>query len=110
MATNQRMNGSRRQGLETKPDRTRRPRSAQALEPPAFDKAGMLYRLMHDEELARIVIESFLENTPPRVKTLRRCVVAFDLEKAGDLNTVQVRLADLEALFGRLQESLQLLR
>ncbi len=114
--------------------------SAQAPEPPVFDQAGMLYRLMHDEELARIVIESFLENTPPRIKALRDCLeagdmpgvlhqahtikgsashvsgealcaAACDLEdagKAGDLNAVQARLADLEAQFGRLQEALQL--
>jgi PAS domain S-box-containing protein len=38
---------------------------------PIFDKAGMMARLMDDEDLARTVAEGFLEDTPRQTEALR---------------------------------------
>ena len=39
-----------------------------------FDRAGMLERLMDDEELARKLIAAFLKDIPQRFDTLRECL------------------------------------
>ncbi|MBX7259984.1 MAG: response regulator, partial [Candidatus Hydrogenedentes bacterium] len=41
-----------------------------------FDKEGMLGRLMHDEELACSVLETFLEDMPLQIATLRSFIEA----------------------------------
>jgi len=45
--------------------------SAQEPEAPVFDKAGMMARMMDDEELARAVIEAFLGDVPKQIAALR---------------------------------------
>ena len=47
--------------------------SASAPEPevPVFDRKDLLYRLMGDEALARLVVSSFLQDTPQQLRTLR---------------------------------------
>jgi CheY-like chemotaxis protein/HPt (histidine-containing phosphotransfer) domain-containing protein len=46
---------------------------------PVFDKAGVLARLMHDEELARKVAQAFLEDTPRQIEALRQYLQSGDL-------------------------------
>jgi HPt (histidine-containing phosphotransfer) domain-containing protein len=41
-----------------------------------FDKAGMLARLMDDEDLARTVVEGFLNDIPWQIEALRGCLEA----------------------------------
>lgn len=43
-----------------------------------FDKAGMMSRLMGDEDLARIVIDGFLDDTPKQIEALREYLEAGD--------------------------------
>ena len=38
---------------------------------PIFDRAGMMARLMDDEELIRLVVENFLEETPGQMASLK---------------------------------------
>jgi len=45
-----------------------------------FDSAGMLARLMGDEELARTVMQGFLGDVPRLIEALRGCLHAGDLE------------------------------
>ena len=54
--------------------------SVQHPEPPVFDRAGMLARLMGDQELVRIVIDGLLENAPQQIKTLRDYLEAGDAQ------------------------------
>ncbi|HXG35244.1 MAG TPA: response regulator [Bryobacteraceae bacterium] len=44
-----------------------------------FDKAGVLARLMHDEELARKVTQAFLDDTPRQIEALRQYLQSGDL-------------------------------
>jgi len=103
---------------------------------PVFDRAGMMGRLMDDEELARVLTECFLEDIPQQIETLRGCLeagdapgaerqahtikgaaanvggeflreVASEMEKAGkagDLDVVKTRMADLYVQFERLKD------
>ena len=43
-----------------------------------FDRAGMLERLMQDEDLARVVTESFLDDIPRQIEALRGYIEAWD--------------------------------
>ena len=45
-----------------------------------FDKAGLMDRLMDDEELARMVIAAFLEDLPLQMAGLRDCLEAGDVQ------------------------------
>jgi HPt (histidine-containing phosphotransfer) domain-containing protein len=47
---------------------------------PVFDRAGMLSRLMDDEELVSIVTDGFLGDIPKQIAKLRICVEAGDTE------------------------------
>jgi HPt (histidine-containing phosphotransfer) domain-containing protein len=47
-------------------------------QPPVFDKAGMLGRLMDDEDLARSVAEGFLTDIPRQIDTLRGFLAVGD--------------------------------
>ncbi len=49
---------------------------------PAFDSAGMMDRLMGDQDLARIVVDGFLEDAPRLVQGLRDALAAGDGEVA----------------------------
>jgi CheY-like chemotaxis protein/HPt (histidine-containing phosphotransfer) domain-containing protein len=48
---------------------------------PIFDKAGMMARLMDDEDLARMVIEGFLEDIPRQILALKDYLEAGDAER-----------------------------
>ncbi len=50
--------------------------------PPVFDRAGMMDRLEGDEELAEMVIESFLEDIPRQLQALRELLAAGDIRGA----------------------------
>ncbi len=50
----------------------------QSSAPVVFDRAGMLERLMQDEDLARVVTESFLDDIPRQIEALRGYVEAWD--------------------------------
>jgi PAS domain S-box-containing protein len=52
--------------------------TAPSVEPPVLDRAGMLARLMDDEELARTIAAGFLEDMPTQIAELRRCLDAGD--------------------------------
>jgi PAS domain S-box-containing protein len=45
---------------------------------PVFDRAGMLARMMDDEDLARTVIEAFLDDVPKQIEALRGYLEAGD--------------------------------
>ena len=47
-----------------------------------FDREGMLERLMNDEEMARVVIEIFLDDMPCQIDSLRRYLDASDASGA----------------------------
>ena len=49
---------------------------------PVFDKTTMMVRLMQDEELARMIIECFLEDIPNQMDVLRRCLTDGDSDGA----------------------------
>jgi HPt (histidine-containing phosphotransfer) domain-containing protein len=51
---------------------------AQESEAPVFDKAGMLARMMDNEELAREVIEVFLDDVPEQIEVLRGYLETVD--------------------------------
>jgi PAS domain S-box-containing protein len=46
---------------------------------PVFDKAGMLDRMMGDDDLARMVIETFLDDAPKQIEALRGFLSAGDV-------------------------------
>jgi CheY-like chemotaxis protein/HPt (histidine-containing phosphotransfer) domain-containing protein len=103
-----------------------------------FDRAGMMARLMHDEELALTVVAGFLEDIPLQIAALKNCLetgdapgaerqahsikgaaanvggeslreVALEMEragKAGEMNVVKARMADLDAQFDRLKQAM----
>jgi CheY-like chemotaxis protein/HPt (histidine-containing phosphotransfer) domain-containing protein len=48
-----------------------------------FDKAGMMARLMGDEELARRVVGRFLEDIPRQIRVLRGYLEAGDVASSG---------------------------
>ena len=50
----------------------------QEAELPVFDRAGLLARLMGDEELMRMVVEGFLEEIPTEIEALRGCLASGD--------------------------------
>jgi PAS domain S-box-containing protein len=47
---------------------------------PVFDRAATVARLMGDEDLARTVIEGFLEDVPKQIEALRSYIAAGDIE------------------------------
>jgi CheY-like chemotaxis protein len=51
-------------------------------ETPVFDKAGMMSRLMDDEELALMVVEGFLDDIPQQIEALRGYLEAGDVHSA----------------------------
>ena len=58
------------------------PVSAKEPEVPVFDKAGMMARLMDDEDLARTVVEGFLEDIPKQIEALKGYLEAGDAARA----------------------------
>ena len=50
-------------------------------EVPVFNRAAFLERLMNDEQLARTIIESFLEDLPVQVKHLKDAVAGGDIRQ-----------------------------
>ena len=47
-----------------------------------FDRPGLLARLMDDQDLARTVAETFLDDMPKQIAALRACLAAGDAEGA----------------------------
>jgi PAS domain S-box-containing protein len=56
--------------------------SAVERDTPVFDKAGMMARMMDDEELARTVIEAFLDDVPKQIEALRGYLEAGEAASA----------------------------
>jgi two-component system, sensor histidine kinase and response regulator len=56
--------------------------SGQEPEAPVFDKAGMMARMMDDEELARTVTEGFLADIPLQIEALRGFIAAGNVPGA----------------------------
>jgi CheY-like chemotaxis protein/HPt (histidine-containing phosphotransfer) domain-containing protein len=54
------------------------PATGKEVELPVFDRAGMLARMMGDEELARLVVDGFLEDVPTHVEALKCCLESDD--------------------------------
>jgi len=54
------------------------PANAGGAKAPVFDSAGMMARLMDDQELARIVVDGFLEDAPRLIEALRNCLGTGD--------------------------------
>jgi CheY-like chemotaxis protein/HPt (histidine-containing phosphotransfer) domain-containing protein len=100
-----------------------------------FDRAGMMARLMDDENLARMVVEEFLKDIPLRIAAYleigdaagverqahtikgasanvggeRLLDVAFEIEKTakiGDLNAAWIHMAELETQFYQLNRAM----
>ena len=59
-----------------------RPADADEPETVVFDRAGVVTRMMDDEDLARTVVEGFLEDIPRQIEVLRRCLDTGDAEGA----------------------------
>jgi HPt (histidine-containing phosphotransfer) domain-containing protein len=53
--------------------------NAATVDPAIFNRATYLERLMDDEELARTIIKSYLEDLPGQIKQLQDYVIALDL-------------------------------
>lgn len=49
---------------------------------PIWDKAGMLERLLGDEEMATKIAMLFLDDVPPRIQALRQSLESGDVKKA----------------------------
>ena len=49
---------------------------------PVFDRAGMMARLMDDEDLAQTVIDGFLKDIPKQIEALRSYLEAGDTAAA----------------------------
>ena len=60
------------------------PESPRGAEPPAFDREELLYRLMGDENLARDLLDMFLDIMPVRIAALRKALREDDLKTAHD--------------------------
>ena len=58
------------------------PAGANEPETVVFDRAGVLTRLMDDEDLVRTVVEAFLEDIPRQIESLRRYLAAGEAEGA----------------------------
>ena len=57
---------------------------------PVFDQAGMLARLLDDEDLARVVLAGFLDDVPRQLQSLRSYLDAGDSAGAlGQLHTIK---------------------
>ena len=56
--------------------------SSDESEAPVFDKEGMMARMMDDENLARTVVEGFLEDIPKQIEALKSCLEAGDAPRA----------------------------
>jgi PAS domain S-box-containing protein len=56
--------------------------SGEWVNPAVFDKAGLFERIMNDRDLAGILAENFLEDIPPRIVSLNRCLTQGDLDQA----------------------------
>lgn len=50
--------------------------------PIVFDRAGMMERLMNDEELARKLSEAFLKDIPLRIDALKECLDTGNIKGA----------------------------
>jgi signal transduction histidine kinase/DNA-binding response OmpR family regulator len=64
-----------------KPEETA-PVSVKESKVPVFDKAGMMVRLMDDEDLARTVVRVFLEDIPKQIEVLKGYLKAGDAASA----------------------------
>ncbi len=51
-------------------------------EPPVFDMASLMGRLMDDENLARVIMKAFLEDAPERIHALKGAVAVGDFQSA----------------------------
>ncbi|MBI4763224.1 MAG: response regulator [Deltaproteobacteria bacterium] len=56
--------------------------STQEPEAPIFDQAGLMARLMDDEDLARKVVGGFLGDVPRQIEILKNCLEAGDAARA----------------------------
>jgi len=102
---------------------------------PVFDMAGMMVRLEHDKELARLVANGFLEDMPRQIEALRGCLeagdtagaklrahtikgaaanvggeclrqIAYDIENAVDLDVIKDSITELDAHFDDLKQTM----
>ena len=74
------------QSEETPPNGRRTPAENapdEVYDPPVFDRAGMLSRLMGDEDLARTVLDSFRKDIPRQIISLKRYIASGDTTAAG---------------------------
>jgi signal transduction histidine kinase/CheY-like chemotaxis protein/HPt (histidine-containing phosphotransfer) domain-containing protein len=56
--------------------------SAGPAETPVFDRAGMMARMMGDDQMARVIVGGFLEEMPDQLATLRSCLASGDADGA----------------------------
>ncbi|MFH1114901.1 MAG: PAS domain S-box protein [Pseudomonadota bacterium] len=59
---------------------------------PVWNKAGMMERLMGDEDLAKEIVEAFLKDVPTQIEMLRQCV------EQGDVVDVESRIHTLKGV------------
>ncbi|RJP47094.1 MAG: response regulator [Desulfobacteraceae bacterium] len=111
----------------------------QSAPPCVWDRSGMMIRLANDAQLARMVIDTFLDDIPDQMAKLRRYIetgdvlraghqahsirgaaanvggeafgaTAFEIENAavaGNLESAEDRMAELETEFKRLRTSME---
>ena len=70
-------------GDRLSPPRDAAPAARRGEATPVFDRAGLMNRVMDDEEMARVVIKGFLEDMPVQIKQLK------DYAAAGDARHVE---------------------
>lgn len=65
---------------------------------PVFDRAGMLLRVMGDEELMRHVLAGFLAGIPDQLTELRRYIAGADMQAVARLaHTIKGSAANIGA-------------
>ena len=68
-------------------------------QPAVFDRAAMMNRLMYDEDLARLVIRSFLEDIPRQIQQLKDFLARGDAASAErQAHTIKGASANIDAL------------
>ena len=67
-------------------------------QPPIFDHASLMYRLMDDKDLEQIVIEGFLKDIPDQIQVLDDCLNCNDTEGAErQAHTIKGAAANISA-------------
>jgi PAS domain S-box-containing protein len=73
----------RKSGVDLPAAKELAPSQSTESELPIFDRAGVLARLMEDEDLAGVVVAAFLDDMPRQIQTLKELLEARDADGSG---------------------------